>query len=360
MLINANALAIPLASNSVHCVVTSPPYWDLRNYEISGQLGSEKIPDCLGWATKKPCRECFICQMVATFREVWRVLRPDGTCWVNIGDKWAAKRMANIKAKDMCLVPSRLALALQAAGWYLRAEVIWYKPNILPSSVVDRPTPAHEQIYLLSKSNRYFYDLDAIREPSTGNTHPRGNGKNPKAIAGVQSETRQNESFSTSTLAIADMRNKRSVWSIPASGYEGAHYATYPPDLVKPCILAGTSARGVCSSCGAPWKRVVEVIGRRGESWHDHKNDDVLGQRGGTMPEKYERRTLGWKPSCKCSCPEPGPATVFDPFTGSGTTGAVTLSLGRRFVGTDLSMTYLLNDAAPRLAGVPLAMDLVV
>lgn len=388
MLINANALAIPLADNSVHCVVTSPPYWNLRDYETAGQLGGENLHDCLGWATGKPCGLCFICQIVAAFREVRRVLRPDGTAWVNIGDCYASKPKWNntdngssriqgsrttqrqtplrkskisggLKEKDLCMMPARFALALQADGWHLRSEVIWHKTNPMPCPH-DRPTPAHEPLYLLAKSNKNFYDKDAIREPSTGQTGSAANFKRTSKEAKVPGQAHAQHGAERAPTDDDGTRNKRSVWSIPTFGYPGAHYATYPPDLVKPCILAGTSARGVCPECGAPWKRIVEVIGKRDRSWHDHQNDDVLGQRGQPMPDGYERRTLGWKPGCKCGHTDTVPATVFDPFTGSGTTGEVALCLGRRFVGTDLSMKYLTENAAPRLAAVPMAMELVL
>ena len=205
MLLNADALHIPLADRSIHCVVTSPPYYALRNYGVAGQIGLEQTP------------EIYLDHLVAVFREVWRVLRDDGTCWINMGDSYAGSGGAHtrdhanpglsrsaerdgvahyrsdggrgpdktgngLKPKDLMMMPARLALALQADGWYLRSVIIWAKPNPMPESVTDRPTTAHEYIYLMAKSEHYFYDAYAVREDVTGNSHPRGNGVNPKSL----------------------------------------------------------------------------------------------------------------------------------------------------------------------------------
>jgi DNA modification methylase len=274
-----------LESKSLQCCVTSPPYWGLRDYGTASQLGLEPTP------------EAYITNMVAVFREVWRVLREDGTLWLNMGDGYARsggeqdggnrelmhlngkqKRMLSVKGtglkpKDLCGIPWRLAFALQADGWYLRSDIIWHKPNPMPESVTDRPTKAHEYIFLLTKQERYFYDAEAIREPVTGNAHLRGNGQNPK---------RQNAEFgvrSNSTFpapALVDERNKRSVWTIPTQAYADAHFATFPEELPKLCILAGTK----------------------------------LGD------------------------------TVLDPFAGSGTTGQVAIELGRRAILIELNPNY--------------------
>jgi DNA modification methylase len=183
-----------LPAGSVHTCVTSPPYWALRDYGVAGQLGLERIPDCLGWATGAPCGECYVCRLVAAFREVHRVLRDDGTLWLNMGDTYAGywgKKYAHkpfgddrtpdsstppskpsldfrdslIKPKDLIGIPWRVALALQVDGWYLRSDVIWSKRNPMPESVTDRPTRAHEYVFLLTKSRQYFYDADAVKEP---------------------------------------------------------------------------------------------------------------------------------------------------------------------------------------------------
>jgi DNA modification methylase len=247
-----------LEARSVQCCVTSPPYWGLRDYGTDAQLGLESTP------------EEYIANMLAVFREVWRVLRDDGTLWVNMGDSYAsdtkgsggtqksglnAKRDTNgyladdrhahptmtvrklnhgLKSKDLCGIPWRLAFALQADGWYLRSDIIWHKPNPMPESVTDRPTKAHEYIFLLSKQERYFYDVGAIKEPSTytgpQQRQKRGefNGKT-EALPGLNA-----------FRAVTENRNKRTVWTVPAQPYSEAHFATFPEDLIKPCILAGS------------------------------------------------------------------------------------------------------------------------
>ncbi len=300
-----------MPENSVHTCVTSPPYWGLRDYGVDGQLGLEATP------------EAFIETMVGVFREVRRVLRDDGTCWINIGDSYAGyhgnknatydaapsnkggyfenqrKTLVNhngIKNKDLVGIPWMLAFALRADGWYLRQDIIWAKPNPMPESVTDRCTKAHEYLFLLTKSARYFYDQEAIREAASYNTHARRaraheghqtmptaerNGIRPAGVgpkgAKAGSGIRYNESFSAAVADVVDARNKRSVWTIATEAYPEAHFATFPTALVKPCILAG--------------------------------------------------------------CPEGG--TVLDPFLGSGTTAYVAKSLGRHAVGIDLNPEYL-------------------
>ncbi len=240
------------ADGSFQCCVTSPPYWGLRDYGIDGQIGAEvRVDD-------------YIADLVAVFREVRRTLRDDGTLWLNIGDSYTsggrtwrdsdeknpARGMSyraptpdGLKPKDLIGVPWRLAMALQADGWYLRADIIWHKPNCQPESVKDRPTRSHEYVFLLSKSEQYFYDHEAIREPTT-----QGDG----------------------------VRNRRTVWAINTEAYSGAHFAVFPPELVRLCVLAGS---------------------------------------------------------------KPG-STVLDPFMGSGTSGAVSLQYARKFVGIELKPEY--------------------
>lgn len=204
-----------LPSNSIQCVVTSPPYWGLRDYGIDGQIGLEgTLPQ-------------FINHLVAIFNEIKRVLRDDGTLWVNIGDGYTsgnrgyratdkknpARAMAvrpdtpeGMKPKDLQGIPWRLAFALQDDGWYLRSDIVWHKPNAMPESVKDRPTRAHEYLFMLTKSERYFYDYEAVKEPGL-------NGK---------------------------LRNRRSVWDVNTQPFAEAHFATFPPKLIEPCILAST------------------------------------------------------------------------------------------------------------------------
>jgi DNA modification methylase len=351
-----------LPDESVQMCVTSPPYWGLRDYGVEGQLGIEKTP------------EEFIAKMVAVFAEVRRVLKKDGTAWVNMGDcyagSWGAQSRGNkngedsstiegasmlsarqilahpkgthtgsvkntpgLKPKDLVGIPWMLAFALRADGWYLRQDIIWAKPNPMPESITDRCTKAHEYVFLLSKSQRYFYDAEAIKEPASYNTHERvsraqlehksmpdekRNGIRPKMPAGwaqgdgpphtaighqvgVHRKSRKswrgsddgknaevhpnvgknriknNESFDEAMAEMPDDRNKRSVWTIASSHYPEAHFATYPPDLIKPCILAGS---------------------------------------------------------------RPGD-TVLDPFGGSGTSGQVALELGRRAILIELNPKYI-------------------
>ncbi|MFQ5741122.1 MAG: DNA-methyltransferase, partial [Acidobacteriota bacterium] len=231
--------------------------------------------------------------------EVRRVLRKDGVVWLNLGDSYASGKPKpngyegglgwnneqssvpppGLKPKDLCGIPWRVAFALQADGWWLRSDIIWHKPNPVPESVRDRPTRAHEYLFLLSKAARYYYNADAIKEPVTGNTHPRGDGVNPKAArwpAGTprgRYRPKQNTSFSGAISGPVTERNKRTVWTIPTQPYAEAHFAAYPTKLVEPCILAGS---------------------REGD-------------------------------------------TVFDPFAGSGTTIKVARELNRRGVGLDLA-----------------------
>ena len=315
-----------LQDNSVHCVVTSPPYWGLRDYGVAGQLGLESTPSE------------FIGKMVQVFREVRRVLRPDGTCWVNMGDSYAnsgacgggspldnrtygsgggtpagrktdtiAQRKIGsrvgfgLKPKDLCGIPWRLAIALQEDGWWLRQDIIWAKPNPMPESVTDRCTKAHEYLFLLTKRESYFFDAKAIQESCSkgdagssyvsGKTaiHQEGRAGTTQRRVKVPGGWDQGEGAhgtihragrteATYQEYEADgRRNKRSVWTIAPQAYPEAHFATFPEALVTPCVLAG--------------------------------------------------------------CPEGG--TVLDPFSGSGTTGVVALRYQRNYIGIELNPEYV-------------------
>jgi DNA modification methylase len=284
-----------LPDESVHCCVTSPPYFGLRDYGVVGQIGLEATPDA------------YVVELVSVFREVRRVLRSDGTLWLNLGDSYGSGGMSNpsskstlgggkdrgaanyslsrrapdgIKPKDLLGIPWRVAFALQADGWWLRSDIIWHKPNPMPESVTDRPTSAHEHIFMLAKSERYYFDADAVREPfaeewlSTrkpytikGNTSRKDGGQPPQ---------------SANPLG----RNIRNVWTIATQPYSEAHFATFPPALVEPCIKAG--------------------------------------------------------------CPVGG--TVLDPFGGAGTTGLVADRLGRSAILTELNPEYA-EIARKRISG---------
>lgn len=380
MIINANALNIPLADKSVHMIVTSPPYWGLRNYGVSGQLGLERTP------------EEYIANMVAVFRECWRVLRDDGTLWLNIGDSYAAspsgnhdaqkdrpridgvfhvptwdtfqeqvkgnqnnKLVSGLKPKDLVGIPWRLAFALQADGWYLRSDIIWNKPNPMPESVTDRPTKSHEYLFLLAKRERYYYDAEAIREENKPESLERYEysleGSYTPGYAYPNEKREKPQQWNLNPAG----RNRRTVWTIPTAPYKGAHFATFPPALVEPCIKAGTSERGVCPKCGKGWRRVIEKekIGDNISARGNHRVNSGLAlppSGAGNNPAV----TLGWQPSCTCGQDnggplEPIPAIVFDPFVGSGTTVKVAYDLGRRGVGLDLSLEYLSEQATTRI-----------
>jgi DNA modification methylase len=366
--IKGDARAIPLRDGSVHCVVTSPPYWGLRDYGQGGQLGLEATPDE------------YLSNMVGVFREVWRVLRDDGTCWVNMGDCYAAGKMGRddygdktsglnnakqgsgktgnkhstptkqrpappgLKPKDLVGMPWRLALALQADGWYLRSDIIWSKPNPMPESVRDRPTKAHEYVFLLSKRGRYFYDADAVREGNhtlinrPGYTSIIGNKSTDKYSDGTKGVRRSDGD--TGYINPAG-RNLRDVWHIATQPYPEAHFATYPEKLVEPCIKAGTSQKGVCAACGAPWVRVVEHTGANHREQEVIKTQKAMAginpihKKDGKNYHHAQRGTNSWRPSCACDAGTV-PAIVFDPFGGSGTTAAVALKLGRRAVSLDI------------------------
>jgi DNA modification methylase len=285
-----------LPDASVNCCVTSPPYFGLRDYGHDGQIGLEESPDA------------FVQQMVGVFREVRRVLRDDGTLWLNLGDSYNAhpgqrkttdsvgdkqasnagsntapsRHVAYLKPKDLIGIPWRVAFALQADGWYLRQDIIWHKPNPMPESVTDRCTKAHEYIFLLSKSARYFYDAEAICEPSEG-------------VSGGPFSQKTHEGRRSAMAGGAEIgrpedkgtRNRRSVWSVVTKPYKAAHFATFPPDLIRPCILAG--------------------------------------------------------------CPTGG--TVLDPFGGSGTTGQVAMEEGRNAILCELNADYV-GLIGKRIGGV--------
>lgn len=389
---NADALEAlrAMPDESVHCCVTSPPYWGLRDYKVAGQIGLEASFNE------------YIERIVAIFEEVRRVLRKDGTCWVNLGDSYNSRPCTDgksfrrdrsqtvagrdstrgssklgIKPKDLIGIPWRVAFALQAAGWYLRSDIIWHKPNPMPESCRDRPTKAHEYIFLLTKSESYFYDQEAIREKTMGTAHTRGNGVNPKArtpagwntvrtgrkhteIIGRYPREKQNESFSGAINQIVTARNKRSVWRIPTKAFKGAHFATFPPGLVKPCVLAGTSAGGCCADCGAPRKRIIE-LGKPDIAHQRVCGGDLFGEYNGQAQKDYkaakaqnasevkarilagmrERKTVGWKKTCKCETEAVVPPAVLDPFGGSGTVGEVAIALGRRAILIELNPAFI-------------------
>lgn len=266
---DCRTLLAAMESQSVHCCVTSPPYFGLRDYGVDGQIGLEQTPDE------------YVAEMVAVFREVRRVLRDDGTLWLNLGDSYAGagpsgasyesettKRRAEMKTdgsfrisktlasrgltyadkkpipppglkkKDLIGIPWRVAFALQADGWFLRQDIIWHKPNPMPESVRDRCTKAHEYIFLLSKSPTYYFDSEAIKEPIQSDRAP---SRKAKALGAGRKELRKG---GTPYDGTGETRNRRSVWTVTTKPFKGAHFATFPPDLIEPCILAGCPPQG--------------------------------------------------------------------------------------------------------------------
>ncbi|MCA4078758.1 site-specific DNA-methyltransferase [Pseudomonas kurunegalensis] len=246
-----------LPDQSVHTCITSPPYFGLRDYGVDGQIGLEASP-----------RE-FIERLVAVFREVRRVLRDDGTLWVNMGDSysnggrtWRAPDKKSegrametrpddgLKPKDLLGMPWRLAFALQDDGWYLRQDIVWAKPNPMPESVRDRCTKAHEYLFLLSKSPRYYFDQDAIREPARAQAAPESASRRnsfareTKYTDGEHGQTAQHRT-GRNDVDYDETRNKRSVWTVSTASFKGAHFATFPPDLIRPCVLAGSPRGGM-------------------------------------------------------------------------------------------------------------------
>lgn len=331
MILQSNAAHIPLADQSVQCVVTSPPYWGLRDYGtakwVGGDDGCDHVGevartgaagtakqasnagsvsvmsgDCLCGARRldaqiglEPTPAEYVANLVAVFREVWRVLRDDGTVWINLGDSYSAgtnaarqesscdaigrwsregevggvgrRSVAGLKPKDLVGIPWRVAFALQDAGWYLRSDIIWSKPNPMPESVTDRPTKAHEYIFLLAKSERYFFDADAVKEPSTYPNGPNAPSKSPYAQSFRKRTTdkqrghgRRHAGFNDrwDSMSKAEQaekgRNIRDVWTVATRPYADAHFATFPEKLIIPCIKAGS----------APGDLVLDTFGGAG------------------------------------------------------------------------------------------------
>ena len=249
------------------------------------------------------------------------------------------------------MVPAMVALALQADGWFLRSDIIWHKKNPMPESCTDRPTTAHEHIFLLTKSSRYFYDAEAVKEGREGNTHSRGSKKTPPIeSAGVGHKdwcaymTKDGELTS---------RNLRTVWTIATAPFPQAHFATFPPAIPERCIKAGTSEWGCCPKCGAPWRRVVEKgtapdLSAKGSRF-DLGKTGINGQ-GRTQPgERFLNETTGWTPTCTHGL-EPVPQTVLDIFSGAGTTALVAAKLGRDAIGIELNPAYV-EMSRKRIAG---------
>jgi DNA modification methylase len=477
-----------LPDESVHCCITSPPYWGLRDYGLPPQIwdgvndcqhewsdekkkwhggtnaGEKQVSDrgafhndafstygfcvhCGAWRGSlglEPTPELYVQHFVQIFREVRRVLRKDGTVWLNLGDSyiaaqggrqskvgempgstivrkdqkrereevdvasWSSRDVTTkvtpmrgttaLKPKDLAGIPWRVAFALQADGWYLRSDIIWSKPNPMPESVRDRPTKSHEYIFLLSKSPTYFYDADAIREPHADAKSSEELLKERAKVGGSQRQAYdfwvrwKRENPAGSYLEFYNVfaskkvskygnekwengidnkqtawgnyatylnlpnpagRNKRTVWVVTTEPYKGAHFATYPEKLVEPCIKAGTSEKGCCAKCGAPYQRIVKTH-NPSKAFADYEN--VLGwantHQTTSNPQSSKSlhrngggvystsKMVGWSPTCNCNT-EVASCTVLDIFAGSGTTLAVAQPLGRRSIGIELNPKYV-------------------
>ena len=409
-----------LPDESVHMACTSPPFYGLRDYgtgaweggdegcdhmkdgrgrrdhsggefhgtrgqqtgsgigltpygDVCGKCGARRIDQQIGLEATP---DLWVARLVEVFREVRRVLRPEGQLWVEIGDSyagsWGAQSRENgtgadslsarqieshpkttrtgaippgspFKPKDMIGAPWLLAFALRADGWYLRSEIIWAKPNPMPESVTDRPTVSHSRVFLLAKQARYFYDVDAIREPAENRPQPR---PEDKTISPNGNTPWLNNRYAPGESGYGHNpagRNRRSVWTIPTQPYPEAHFATWPEKLVEPMILAGTSERGVCPECRAPWERITEASGGTIGTGRGWEQPAPMVKRAPPLAD-YQRTTTGWQPTCACYGGEPHgptvPATVLDVFAGSGTTLHVARRLGRHSVGIELNPEY--------------------
>jgi DNA modification methylase len=320
-----------LPENFVHTVVTSPPYWQLRDYFANDQLGQERTP------------EEYVKNLVDICKEIKRVLRKDGTFWLNIGDSynnnsgferttdWKRKgrsggssdkkafKHSSIKIKDLVGMPWRVAFALQNDGWFLRCDIIWQKTNPMPDGAKDRPTRGHEYIFLLTKSSKYFYDYYRVLEDTEEQPEQiQGFGANEQHGTYRMDQNRTFEHYGK--------RNKRSVWKTSVSTFKGKHFATYPFQLIEPCIMASTSDKGCCVECGTPWFRNFEK---------EKKPSD--NQKGYTL----ELVDKGWEQGCECNTNEVKPCIVLDPFNGSGTTGNVAFKYDQHYIGVDTNKEYL-------------------
>lgn len=401
-----------LEAESFDCIVTSPPYWGLRDYgtaewtggdpacdhlsatkhqaqgatsarsgrsnvdeqrnetfrSVCGKCGAQRVDRQIGL---EPTLDGYVDTIAGVARELWRVLKPSGTFWLNLGDCYSAhpgqrkttdkvgdKQASNhgsvgapsrsaeyLKPKDLCMVPARVALRLQADGWWLRKEIIWAKPNPMPESVTDRPTSSHEKVYLFAKAENYFYDAAAIAEEAA---RPEGSGNKTRKLrserGGVEGP------FGSSVPWKGETRNARDVWTIATQPYAGAHFAVMPSALAERCILAGCPER-ICSACGAPWVRETERID---QGWDGSKYGEravsatggaksggtkasTLGSSNGRLTGKMI--TIGFAPSCSCHA-EAASGRVLDPFGGAGTTGLVADRLGRHATLIDLNLGY--------------------
>lgn len=423
-----------IPAQSVQCVVSSPPYWGgIRDYQIP-QL--TWLDGWVGDFGNEPTIDMYLAHTLEIFDGLWRVLRDDGVVFWNVGDTFSsggrsyydatnnkgnkavhtAPRVPNseLEQGNKCLVPHRVALALQEAGWIVRQDIIWSKRSPMPESVNGvrwercrvkvrnleadarskkwggskhssrsefsgrvcsenphkevvwedcpgchkcqphdgyvlrrgswRPTNAHEYIFMLTKSNNYFCDAEAVKEPTTGNAHSRGHGVNSKCTSGNVGQEKQNSSFSAAVTQPVETRNPRSVWTLSNEPYKGAHFAAFPTALVYKCLQAAVSQHGCCANCGACFAPIVQRTRQATRPGSDTKTTDIAETvMGNRDPQRHisSSRTIGARPTCTCQDAQHVPCTVYDPFSGSGTTMQVAHWMGLNAVGSELGEQYL-------------------
>lgn len=404
-----------MPAQSVQTCITSPPYWNLRSYLPSDhadkghEIGSEPLPDCNTFGQAQ-CGKCFACEMVNVFRSVMRVLRDDGTCFINLGDSYSSGSRAtrnpcstngfgkhdykenpntngrascDIPAGNLCGIPWRVALALQADGWVLRSDMPWLKRSAMPESVRNRPAKALEYVFLLTKQGSgYYYDGDAIRKASSedsGWAKQRARGEDTWKYNDTPERLESTgQSVEASTFGTAGSRNFRNadLWfesiesphgmvrfgdevvglDVTSEAYSGAHFACFGRKLITPFVLAGTSEKGCCPDCGSPWRRITEsekLTRDRPRDYVKRTGENGTGNSCSNSVAGVDVKTVGWQPTCSCGRSESEcvPCVALDPFCGTATTCCVAVELGRYGWGIDLSEKYLRENAVPRIEG---------
>lgn len=372
---DARAAMDSLPAGSVQCVVTSPPYFGLREYLAADDPNKAKE---IG---QESTLQGYVDSLVSVFRSVRRVLHPSGVAFLNLGDSYAndgkwggssgGKHAADLhgatgigrgkvntgfRPKNLLMIPSRVAIALQDDGWNLRSHIVWTKNNPMPDSTKDRPSSAWESIFLLTKNEKYFWDYEGGKEPAVSTV---GSGNKVRKVVGGDSHVEGEHRAGGVPWQPTEKRNMRNVWQINTTQFPGAHFATFPPEIPRRAITAATSEAGCCPTCRAPHRRIVE----KGAPDLEHQRacgGDVTGDYEGQATKDYatakaqnasdvKRRilagmvakiTIGWEPTCGCPPAPPVPCLVLDPFGGSGTTVMVADQLGRDGIMIDLKLDY--------------------
>ena len=347
-----------MPEQSINTCITSPPYYGLRDCGVKGQLGLEETP------------KQFVDNLVNVFKEVRRVLRDDGTVWLNLGDSYAmssirggSKKLSGnvgahnhyeksikkvkrnipngLKPKDLIGIPFKVAFAMQEDGWYLRQDIIWHKPNPMPESVRDRCTKAHEYIFLFSKNKKYYYDNEAIKEDSVS-VNSKGEKGKPNSVKNIGKSVEGVDGFDVrkgfKNMGAYPKKNKRSVWTVATQPFKEAHFATYPTKLIEPCILAGCPEKS-CINCGEPYLRKVVKSGEIQRRWSKNNADGSPYEKQGSMQNIY--KDMGLQKQCDCQTNETKGGTVLDPFAGSGTTGIVAANHNCNSVLLELNEEYI-------------------